>query len=87
LTDRSSGYFVINQPSAGTQWSNGAVNAISWTKGLLDGIDTFDVELARLGTEGLIFVAREGGFTLILPMHATPADPVCEQCRLRCTTY
>lgn len=57
---RLSAYFVINQPTSSTQWSNGAANLVSWTKGLEDGIDAFDVELARLTDDGLIFVARDG---------------------------
>ncbi|KAI0369542.1 hypothetical protein BV20DRAFT_946060, partial [Pilatotrama ljubarskyi] len=52
-------YFVISQPSKGTQWSNNAVNPVSWTKGLLDGINSVDIELARLSQDGLIFVARD----------------------------
>ncbi|KAF8830611.1 hypothetical protein HHX47_DHR2000801 [Lentinula edodes] len=52
-------YFIINEPDSSSQWSNGASNLISWTKGLEDGIDAFDVELARLTDDGLIFVARD----------------------------
>ncbi|KAI0350556.1 hypothetical protein OH77DRAFT_1430894 [Trametes cingulata] len=52
-------YFVISQPSKGAQWANGAVNPVSWTKGLLDGVNSVDIELARLSQDGLIFVARD----------------------------
>ncbi|KAI0659490.1 hypothetical protein C8Q70DRAFT_915027 [Cubamyces menziesii] len=52
-------YFVISQPAKGEQWVNGAVNPISWTKGLLDGVNSLDIELARLSQDGLIFVARD----------------------------
>jgi hypothetical protein len=31
---------------------------MKWQKGLLDGIVTFDVEMARLGTDGLTLVAK-----------------------------
>ncbi|KAF8550067.1 hypothetical protein OG21DRAFT_1514483 [Imleria badia] len=51
-------YFVVNQPSASTSWANGSPYPFSWTKGLLDGIDTFDVELTRLHEDGLILVAQ-----------------------------
>jgi len=56
LADGST-YFVVNQPTTGTQWANGATNPVLWTKGLLDGVNVFDVELARLSTDGLIKVA------------------------------
>ncbi|OBZ74289.1 hypothetical protein A0H81_05627 [Grifola frondosa] len=52
-------YFIVTEPTNGVQWTNGASNAITWTKGLLDGINAVDIELARLSTDGLIFVARD----------------------------
>ncbi|KAL7278792.1 hypothetical protein PYCCODRAFT_1413813 [Trametes coccinea BRFM310] len=52
-------YFVISQPAKGNVWANNAVNPISWTKGLLDGVNSLDIELARLSEDGLIFVARD----------------------------
>ncbi|TBU54951.1 hypothetical protein BD310DRAFT_934721 [Dichomitus squalens] len=52
-------YFVINTPTTGVQWSNNAVNPIKWTKGLLDGVTSIDVELARMNEDGIIFVARD----------------------------
>ncbi|KAI0633145.1 hypothetical protein C8Q77DRAFT_1122202 [Trametes polyzona] len=55
----ASSYFVINEPAKGAQWVNGAVNPISWTKGLLDGVRIVDIELSRLSQDGLIFVARD----------------------------
>lgn len=51
---------MINQPAKGATWVNNAVNPISWTKGLLDGVTAVDIELARLSEDGLIFVARDG---------------------------
>ncbi|KAF8523837.1 hypothetical protein JB92DRAFT_2806819 [Gautieria morchelliformis] len=51
-------YFVINQPAKGTQWANGQTNYATWTQGLGQGISAFDVELARISTDGLLFVAR-----------------------------
>ena len=59
-------YFVINTPANGIQWSNNAVNPVSWTKGLLDGVTSVDVELARLSTDGLIFVAKDGTSLVLL---------------------
>ncbi|KAF8511491.1 hypothetical protein BU17DRAFT_77513 [Hysterangium stoloniferum] len=50
-------YFVINQPTKGTQWVNGQANYATWTAGLGQDITMFDVELARLSTDGLLFVA------------------------------
>ncbi|KIJ67998.1 hypothetical protein HYDPIDRAFT_173709 [Hydnomerulius pinastri MD-312] len=52
-------YFIINQPSASSSWANGSPYPVSWTKGLLDGIDTFDVELTRLHEDGLYLVAKD----------------------------
>jgi hypothetical protein len=51
---------MIMEPVSSTTWVNGAANLVSWTKGLLDGIDTFDIEMARLNQDGLTFVARDG---------------------------
>lgn len=53
-------YFIINEPTSSSEWSNGAANVVSWTKGLDDGIDAFDIEIARLTDDGLLFVARDG---------------------------
>jgi len=58
LAVQSSGYFVINEPAAQREWVNNAPNLVSWSKGLLDGVDGFDVEMARMGTDGLVLVAR-----------------------------
>ena len=54
------GYFLINEPAAQRQWVNNAANLVTWSKGLLDGIDGFDVEMARMSTDGLTLVARNG---------------------------
>ncbi|KAF5366454.1 hypothetical protein D9758_009802 [Tetrapyrgos nigripes] len=59
LAAQATAYFQITSPVTGTQWTNGETHAISWTKGKGDGISGFDVELARLGNDGLIFVARD----------------------------
>jgi hypothetical protein len=52
-------YFNIDDPHTGTQWIQGGNgNLVTWTKGLLDDINTFDVELARMSKDGLILAAR-----------------------------
>ncbi|KAF8994642.1 hypothetical protein BDQ17DRAFT_1366550 [Cyathus striatus] len=55
-----SAYFNIDIPNTQTQWVQGGSNAnlVSWTKGLLDDINSFDVELARMSVDGLTLVAR-----------------------------
>ena len=60
LNDNSKPDFIVNQPSASTSWANGSPYPFTWTKGLLDGIDNFDVELTRIGQDGLIYVAQNG---------------------------
>ncbi|OCH86592.1 hypothetical protein OBBRIDRAFT_797049 [Obba rivulosa] len=51
-------YFIVNSPVSGTVWANGAANPVQWTKGLEDGVDSFDIELTRLSQQGLTFVAQ-----------------------------
>ncbi|KAG8213572.1 hypothetical protein J3R82DRAFT_10228 [Butyriboletus roseoflavus] len=51
-------YFIINQPSASSSWANGSPYPFSWTKGLLDGLNSFDVELTRLHEDGLFLIAQ-----------------------------
>ncbi|KAF9074555.1 hypothetical protein BDP27DRAFT_1381083 [Rhodocollybia butyracea] len=79
IVSQAASYFVINQPTSSTQWSNGAANLVTWTKGLEDGIDAFDVELARLTDDGLIFVARDvpcaKGQTAALNIHLEDIPP------------
>ncbi|KAI0248862.1 hypothetical protein BJV78DRAFT_1156187 [Lactifluus subvellereus] len=65
------GYFLVTSPTKGVEWVNGQTYPITWTKGLLDGIAQFDLELTRMSTEGLIFVARDisssiGGINIAL---------------------
>jgi len=52
-------YFIITTPTKGTVWSNNATNNIQWTVAV-DAVPygQFDVEMARLSTDGLLFVAR-----------------------------
>ncbi|RDB17629.1 hypothetical protein Hypma_001185 [Hypsizygus marmoreus] len=58
LAARASAYFIINEPTRESQWMNGIANPVTWRKGVLDGIDNFDVEMARLSRDGLTLVAR-----------------------------
>ncbi|PPQ72224.1 hypothetical protein CVT24_002352, partial [Panaeolus cyanescens] len=51
-------FFIIEEPNKQTQWVNNAANVVQWRKGLLDGIHGFDLELARMGTDGLTLIAR-----------------------------
>ncbi|KAF9475586.1 hypothetical protein BDN70DRAFT_231585 [Pholiota conissans] len=50
-------YFVITEPQAKTEWVNGSPHLVQWTKGLLDDINGFDVEMTRLSKDGLTLVA------------------------------
>lgn len=50
-------YFLVDEPHLDTQWMNDQANLVQWRKGLLDGVNGFDVELARLNTDGLLLVA------------------------------
>ncbi|KAG1733260.1 hypothetical protein EDD22DRAFT_926428 [Suillus occidentalis] len=51
-------YFVVNQPGSSTSWKNGSPYPVTWTLGLQDGIDTFDIEITRLSRGGIYFVAK-----------------------------
>ncbi|KDR65863.1 hypothetical protein GALMADRAFT_232841 [Galerina marginata CBS 339.88] len=53
----SANYFIISDPSLSVQWSNGAANLVTWQKAV-DDINGFDVEIARMSTDGLTLVAR-----------------------------
>ncbi|GJE97022.1 hypothetical protein PsYK624_132320 [Phanerochaete sordida] len=71
-------YFIIQQPTAGTQWQNGAANLVTWTKGVGDGVDGVDIEMSRLSMDGLIFVAKDAptkpGALNIFLQDIPPAD-------------
>jgi hypothetical protein len=54
----SASYFEITNPAPGVQWVNDGVNVITWDKGLRDGINGFDVEMARMSQDGLMLLAR-----------------------------
>ncbi|KAI6019224.1 hypothetical protein BKA83DRAFT_4302980 [Pisolithus microcarpus] len=51
-------YFIVDQPGASTSWAVGSPYPVTWTKGLQDGIDMFDMELMRLYEDGLYLVAK-----------------------------
>jgi len=51
-------YFYITQPALNDQWPQGEAHAARWIHAV-DGIDIVDVELARLSSNGLLFIARE----------------------------
>jgi len=55
----ASAYFIITEPARNTRWKNNAVNLVSWQKGALDGIDSFDIEFARLAVDGNLFAAKD----------------------------
>jgi len=54
----ASAYFIIESPVNGTQLVNNVTSAISWTKGVDDGIFGFDLEMTRMSTDGLYLIAR-----------------------------
>jgi len=63
----TAGYFLIDEPALKREWSNNAANLVSWQKGVLDGIYGFDVEMARMSTDGLMLVARNGKYSYPVP--------------------
>jgi len=78
LVGRTSGYFVVTEPTRDSEWVNGVAHPVRWNKGALDGIAMVDVELARLSQDGLIFVARnvpaKPGVLNILIQDIPPGD-------------
>ncbi|CCM02056.1 uncharacterized protein FIBRA_04132 [Fibroporia radiculosa] len=51
-------YWEVTSPTSGVEWVNGRANLLAWSKGLLDGIDMFDIEMQRLSVAGVSFVAH-----------------------------
>ena len=51
--------FQVTYPTQGAQLANGQTFSVTWTKGLLDGVNFFDLELTRMNTNGLILIARD----------------------------
>lgn len=62
---RRSAYFKVNTPSQSTAWINGQTNLLQWTKGLLDGINAMDIELARLSADGVWMIAANGAYHVL----------------------
>ncbi|KAI0035389.1 hypothetical protein K488DRAFT_43331 [Vararia minispora EC-137] len=50
--------FQVVQPTKNAQWANGNTYGVTWSKGLMDGVNIFDLELARMSTSGLILIAQ-----------------------------
>ncbi|CCO34869.1 hypothetical protein BN14_08978 [Rhizoctonia solani AG-1 IB] len=50
-------YLKIKTPSPQHPWQIGQTNGLSWVSAF-EGVTQFDIELARLKTDGLLFVAR-----------------------------
>ncbi|KAI6025498.1 hypothetical protein EDC04DRAFT_2899825 [Pisolithus marmoratus] len=67
-------YFIINQPGASTSWAVGSPYPVTWTKGLEDGVDTFDIELMRLYEDGLYLVAKSGTALPRNPWSSSPTN-------------
>jgi len=49
----------VTYPTKGAQLENGQTYPITWEKGLLDGVNFFDLELTRMSSNGLILIARD----------------------------
>lgn len=57
-TIQTSSYFNILSPDSSSVWSSDALNVITWQTSPNEGIDFFDLELTRLNTDGILFVAK-----------------------------
>ena len=55
-------YFIIETPGNGTQLVNNVTSAITWAKGVEDGIFGFDLEMTRMSVDGLYLIARNGQY-------------------------
>ncbi|KZS89508.1 hypothetical protein SISNIDRAFT_469276 [Sistotremastrum niveocremeum HHB9708] len=55
---QTASYFNILSPTSSSVWSSDALGVLSWVTSPNEGIDNFDVELARISVSGLIFIAR-----------------------------
>ena len=73
-------YFVVTAPLKGGQWSNGAANQISWSKGLLDDVNSFDIEMSRMSVDGLTYIASYGAWL----SHSWKSFTLTESFRLQC---
>ncbi|KAK0487155.1 hypothetical protein IW261DRAFT_594472 [Armillaria novae-zelandiae] len=48
---------MVKEPREGAQWSNSAMNVLSWEKGVWDGVTHFDIEMTRLSEDGITYIA------------------------------
>ncbi|KAF8814376.1 hypothetical protein BYT27DRAFT_7156889 [Phlegmacium glaucopus] len=74
----ASAYFIVQEPQSNRQWVNNGQNLVTWTKGLKDGINGFDIEMARMSHDGLTLVAKnvlaaQGKLNLML-LDVPPGD-------------
>jgi hypothetical protein len=58
--------FQVTYPTKGAQLANGQTYPITWEKGLLDGVNFFDLELTRMNSNGLILIARDSASYVVL---------------------
>jgi len=58
LVSSVSSYFVVTAPKLHDQWANGETRMVSWSKGALDGVSSFDIEMSQLSTDGLTLIAK-----------------------------
>ncbi|KAJ7771876.1 hypothetical protein B0H16DRAFT_1515055 [Mycena metata] len=58
LVSSASAYFVVTAPKLNDQWANGDTHMVSWVKGALDGVTSFDIEMSRLNSAGLTLIAK-----------------------------
>jgi len=58
LVSSVSSYFVVTGPALNDQWANGDTRAVSWVKGVNDGVTSFDLEMSQLTTDGLTLIAK-----------------------------
>lgn len=53
----SAAYFVVDEPQTNTQWVNNVPNLVTWTKGLRDGVGSFDLQMTQKNVDGVTLVA------------------------------
>ncbi|KAJ7231457.1 hypothetical protein B0H12DRAFT_1077148 [Mycena haematopus] len=66
----ASAYFVATAPQLNDQWANGQTRLVAWTKGVNDGVTSFDIEMSRLSIDGLSLVAKNGWCIVALALFA-----------------
>ncbi|KAJ7273414.1 hypothetical protein C8J57DRAFT_273487 [Mycena rebaudengoi] len=58
LVSSASSYFVVTSPKQNDQWANGVPALVSWNKGAMDGVTSFDIEMSQLSSSGLTLIAK-----------------------------